>query len=141
MSALGVRMAAIIAALAAAYPARRVRGSFSDFNLLPKADLVSGVYTLVSAGEEDFTNVSGYVAKDGKQGLRLIGQIQLPEQKDKALAGAAIQEAEFVMIEEVKAFLNNLPETLCLLTLVRWAQSQQMEEPYGWIAAELEYVP
>jgi len=141
MSDLGTRMAAIAAALASAYPTRKVRRSLVDFNLLPKADLLAGVYTIYSGGEGDFTNVSQYVAQDGRQHIKLVGQIQLPENKDKAAAGVAIEEAEFTMIEEIKAFLRALPESLCLLELVSWTQSQQLEEPYGWILADLAYIP
>lgn len=141
MSAMGDRMAAIAAALAARYPARKVRRSLVDFNDLAAADLAAGVYTLVSTGESGFTNVAGYEAQDGRQGILLVGQIRVAETKDKAQAGLLVEEAEFVLIEEVKAFLRALPEALCLLTLENWRQSQQLEEPYGWIACQLEYVP
>lgn len=141
MSELGARMQALADALAAAYPARKVRRSFVDHNQLKDADVLAGVYTVISGGESGFTNVAGYNAKDGDQGVKLIGQIRLPENKDQDQAGKLVEEAEFTMIEEVKAFLGALPDTLCLLSLIEWAQSQQLEVPYGWIACRLEYHP
>ncbi len=141
MSALGARMDAIANGFAAAFPLRVVRRSFVDFNLLKKADLDKGVFTFTSTGEDDFTNVNGYMAKDGGQDIRLIGQVQIAENKNKDQAGQQIEEAEFLMVEDLKTFCGNVPEALCQLELVSWVQSQQIEEPYGWIAARLRYIP
>lgn len=137
MSELGDRMAAIVAAFAAMFPARKFRRSFLDFGDLPDADLVAGVYTLWSAGEDDLVNVSGYIAKDGHQQVRLTGQLRLEGKP----AGEEIEDAEFVMVEEVKAFLRALPPSLCAIEMTAWRQSEQIENPYGWIACQLEYVP
>lgn len=137
MSPLGTRMAAIAAALAAMYPARKVRRSFVDFAQLPEGDLRAGVYTLVSKGEHDFTSVSGYIAMDGTHDIVLLGQLVLQEKA----AGEEIEEAEFTMIEEVKAFCRNLPAALCSLQPTSFGQSQQMTRPYGWIGCDLVYVP
>lgn len=141
MSALGARLNAIAAALQAKYPARKVKRAYVDFNLRQAADLAAGIYTIVGMGEKNFTNVPGYAAKDAAQPIRLIGQIQLPESKDAEALALAVDEAEFTMAEEVKAFLDDLPEALSLLAAITWTQSHQIEAPYGWVAFELEYTP
>ena len=135
MSEIGDRMALIAAELAAKYPARKVRRAFVDFAELGDTELAAGVYTLLSAGEEDFTNIAGYVAQDGAQSIMLLGQVKLADDA----SGEAVEEAELTLVDEVKAFCREIPATLCLLSLLKWRQSMQVERPYGWIACDLGY--
>ncbi|MGH8764209.1 MAG: hypothetical protein ACRET8_00675 [Burkholderiales bacterium] len=140
MSELGTRMAAIASALQTRFPARKVRRSYVDFNLMKDADLVAGVYTVMSNGEDDLVSQAGYIAKDGKQKIRLLAQLRVQENKDTDEAGALIEEAELVMVDEVKEFFRNLPPELCLMVLSGWRQSTQVELPYGWVAFNVTYI-
>ncbi len=141
MSELSVRLNAIVAALAAMYPLRVATREYLDFALRAEADLLKGVYTLVSEGEDGYTNVAGYNAQDGVQHLMLYGQLALAPAANEEPTGVAIEDAELAMVDEVKAFCRGLPESLCQINLVAFRQSQQLEKPYGWIACVLEYRP
>lgn len=137
MSSRGDRMNALKAALLAAWPLRVVTREYKDFGNRVDADLLAGIYTLVSAGERDFTNVPGYNAKDGTHEILIHGQLRVAEDVD----GVGLEDAEFVMVDEIVALCGALPATLCQLDLVSYAQSQQLEHPYGWVSFALEYRP
>lgn len=134
MSPLKDRMNLIKATLAAQYPARVVTRSLLDFDMRDKAQLVSGIYTVTSLGESDYANYAGRAAMDGTHQMLLVGQFVLGE---KALA-EEIEDAEFVMAEEIKDFMRALPMGLCGLAMTGFRQSGQLERPYGWIAVDLE---
>jgi len=42
-----------------------------------------------------------------------------------------------VLIDEVKAFVRNLPPQLCMLNLESLAQSGQLDYPQGWVVFHL----
>lgn len=134
MSALADRMQLIKTTLAARYPARVVTRRLQDFGCRKADELKKGIYTLVSLGEGGYANLRDRPAMDGKHRMLLIGQLQLPEKND----GEAIEDAEFVMVEEVKAFLAALPPALACLEMKSFRQSGQTDHPYAWIACELE---
>lgn len=137
MSEMADRMNAIVAALAARVPDRVVTRELKDAADRTPEDLAAGVYTLISKSEAEYPNLRGREGMDGRHGIVLIGHIELPERSTPA----EVEDAEFVLIDEVKGFLQNLPASLCRINLVRIQQSAQTEHPYGWIAVELEYVP
>ena len=141
MSELNDRMIALKNALAAQYPARRVTRVFRPLEQIPDADLAAGVYSLVAGGEGEFTNVAGYSAKDGKQAIILVAQLKVAPINNAEADGEAVEAAELAIVDEVKAFCNALPATLCQLDLTGWGGSRQMDAPYGWVAFDLEYRP
>lgn len=136
MGDLTDRMALILAELGTRYPARIVSRSLKDFADQKEADLLAGIYTLISLGEGGYANYNGREAEDGKQRMKLVGQILLSEDADSS----AIEDAEFAMVEEIKVFVRDLPAALCTLVMKGYSQSGQLEAPYGWISIDLEYL-
>lgn len=134
MTALSTRMEMIKTQLATRYPLRIVTRSLKDHAQRHAADLKKGIYTLISHGEEGFTNLRERAAMDGRHRILLVGQFQLGEN----CAPVDIENAEFVMVEEIKEFLRDLPPDLACLEMTGYQQSAQLEAPYGWIAAQLE---
>ena len=134
MSVLSERMTLIADLLADAMPSRKVTRSFKDFEQRQPEELKAGVLTLISRGESDYANLRDRPAMDGRHQMTLIGQLQVNESSEKL----EIEEAEFDLVEELKAFMRNLPPTLACLELKNFRQSGQIEHPYGWIACELE---
>ena len=137
MSELGDRMEAIRAALAAMFPARVVTRKAVDPANQPREDMVKGIYTLIALGEEGFTNVAGYEAEDARQQILIVGDFVL----DEGQGGDAIENAEFAMRDEIKAFCKALPDSLCTLNLIAWAGSTQAAAPFGGAIFQLEYIP
>lgn len=136
MSEISDRMNLIKTTLAAALPARIVTRDLLDFSMREQADLEAGIYTLVSNGENGYQNLLGRLAMDGSQGILLVGQFQLVEDEPPS----AIEDAEHVMVDEIKNFVRTLPATLCRLKMNRYRQSQQIDAPYGWVSIDMEFV-
>ena len=131
---LAARMAALKTELVTAMPTRVVTRKLKDFADRPKADIAAGVFTLISKGERGYRNYNGREAMDGRHSMLLVGQIELGEDAD----GEAVEDAEFAMVEEVKAFVRALPAELCSLVMTGFQQSGQLDAPYGWVAITLE---
>lgn len=136
-STLETRLELIRTSLAAAAPTRTVTRDAKDPGQYPTEIIRAGVYTITSLGESDFTNNPGYIAQDGKQRILITGDIALADGQ----SGAKVEAAEFAMCDEIKNWLRNLPEGLCMLQLLRIATSGQSSGESGWIVAELEYIP
>lgn len=134
MSVLAERMALIKSTFAARVPSRVVTRSFKDFSMRSSADLKKGIYTLISVGEGRYQNLRERAAMDGRHRILLTGQIKLDEKSDEV----AVEDAEFAMVDEVKAFVRDLPPELACLDMTGFRQSGQIEHPYGWIAVDLE---
>lgn len=137
MSDLATRMNTMRDSLAALYPARVVSRDATDPAQMSNADLTRGVYTLISLAERDYTEAPGYKAQDGRQRILILGDFAIEENQP----GSKIEDTEFTMMEEIKAFARNLPDSLCSLSIKGIAQSGQTANPYGWIVVEAEYQP
>lgn len=135
MSNLSARMTLIKNTLAARYPARAVTRSFKDFPARKADDLKRGIYTLISYGESGYQNLRERAAMDGRHRMLLVGQFQLGEKA----ATEEVEDAEFAMVEEIKAFVRELPPALACLDMTGYRQSGQVDHPYGWIAVDLEF--
>jgi hypothetical protein len=133
MSTLSIAMEAIKAALAAKYPARVVTRDLLDFAQRAEADLTAGIYTVVSKDENDYTHTLGREASDGKHQIGLLCQIKVAE----GLPPSAAEDAEGVMIDEIKAFLRSRTLLTNTLRATGFRQSRQLESPYGWVAFDL----
>lgn len=131
---LPARMLAVKDGLAAALPARVVTRDLMDFADRPRADLLAGVFTLVSLGERGYRNYNGREAMDGTHRMLLVGQVELGENA----APSAIEDAELALVDDVKGFVRALPQGLCTLVMTGFRQSGQLETPYGWVAIDLE---
>jgi len=136
MSVLGDRMNLIKDTLAERFPTRLVTRSLKDFSLREDADLRRGIYTIVSNGEGEYQNLRYRAAMDGKHRMLLVGQFVLNEADEPEL----IEDAEFVMVEEIKAFARDLPPALACLEMKNFRQSAQVDAPFGWIGVDLEIV-
>ena len=136
MSELGDRMNLIKTTLATALPARIFTRDMMDFAGRKNSDLQAGIYTLVSNGESGYQNLLSRKAMDGSQKILLIGQIEMSEDSNPS----ALEDAEFVMVDEIKTFLRALPPALCQLQMTAFRQSGQIEHPRGWVAIDLEFV-
>lgn len=133
---LAARMELIKASLQAACPLREVTRDARDLGEISEEEFTKGVYSIASLGERNYVNNAGYIAKDGRQGITITGDFKLPANEPRS----KIEDAEFAMMAEIKAWLRNLPDELCMISLVRFSQSNQASAPHGWIVAELEYV-
>lgn len=133
MSALSDRMNAIQSALAAMYPARTVTRDLKDFAARPLGELQSGIYTVLSTSEGNYSHYLGGMTRDGEHRVLVVGQVAVAE----TAAPSMTEDAEGVMIDEIKAFTRDLPPELGSLTLTGWRQSQQLEHPYGWVAFDM----
>lgn len=125
---------ALRAGLQAAMPSRVVTRDFKDFAQRRKADLQAGVVTVIAQGEKGYANYLGRAAQLGTVGAILIGQLQVAEQDPPH----AVEDAEFVLAEEIKTFCINPGGALGGLVMTSFRQSGQMDHPFGWIAVELE---
>lgn len=137
MSELALRMEAIKAAFAAQVPQRVVTRDLLDPAQRSSGDLRNGVYTILSTEERDYTNIPGFNAQNGRQGILIVGDLLLAENDPPS----KVEDAEFAMRDEIVEFVRNLPQDLCVLNLLDIQQSGQFSHPYGWIVAKLEYVP
>ncbi|WP_374349633.1 hypothetical protein [Chitinimonas sp.] len=129
------RLEALKSALASALPARRVTRAWCDSNLRTHSELSAGIYTLIARRESEYADYPGREAQLGTLELALIGQIQLAEKA----SGLDVERAELAMLDEIKAFVGNLPAGLGNLALREAQQSGQIEAPYGWVAFRLDW--
>jgi len=135
VSEQGARLDLLTAALLAVAPTRLVTRSLRGLNEIEDRELDAGVFTIVSKGESDYANTPGREAQLGTGSLIIIGQLKVAENAD----GAELEEAEFLMVEELKALAqSNLAESIGGLTMLAYRQSAQLERPYGWLAADFE---
>lgn len=133
---IGERYAALLAALTAAMATRVVTDELTHLSERKSADLEKGVITLVSDTESGYRNTPGMKAVEGNHKVIVIGHLKVAETDSRA----AIQEKEFTLIEELKAFVRaGVPRMTINLQNVRG--SRQLEHPYGWIYAELTLGP
>jgi len=129
MSQYGVIIEAVATALSAAAPTRTVTRDLKDYSDYDDGVIRAGVYTLISQGimadESDIETLS----------LLLVGQILL----DESAAPSATEEAELLMIDEVRVFSQQIQG----LRIVRgrFRQSAQIDAPYGFISGTLQLGP
>ncbi len=135
MSELGDRIDALVALFQSVAPARVITRDLQDFAVRDDFDLLAGVFTFVTTGVTGYQNTPGLAAALGTAGLIIIGQIRVVEDA----AGEVLEEAEFLMMDDVKALANaDLPSNLGGFVVNSHTQSQQIEKPYGWIAVQCE---
>lgn len=134
MSELSDRMELLKTSLATAAPSRIVTRSLKDFGGRKQAELEAGIYTIISRRESEYSNYLGRMASFGKKGLLILGQVKVAENSEPVDS----EDAEGVMIDEIKAFVRDLPAGLGDMTLERVTQSAQLDHPYGWVVFELQ---
>lgn len=132
---LRAAMEALGASLAAACPGRYVSRSLVPLAQRTAEELEAGVLAVAALGERDFANYRGREADLGTLRVVIVGQIKVAEESPPYV----LEDAEFAMAEQVKAFLAApllAPLRQCVASGYR--QSGQLEHPYGWVAFECE---
>lgn len=132
-STLTVQMKALAAVLLAMYPTRIVSRELKDFTERGDDLLVQGVYTVVARSEGDYSHTMGREAHYGTLKIGLLGQIKVAEGSPMY----AVEDAEGVLIDEIKALMRSRTLAINSLKLVATRQSGQLEYPYGWVAFDL----
>lgn len=136
MSTLSVQMNALRDALAAMYPTRMVTRDLLDFAQRDDTELLAGIYTVVARNEGDYSHTMGREAYYGTLKIGVLGQIRVAEN----LTPSAVEDAEGLMIDEIKALVRSRTVAINSLQLVALRQSGQLEHPYGWVAFEMTMV-
>lgn len=136
MDNLDSLFANLAGALAAALPSRVISRNLLDFGQRADADLLLGVVTVVSAGEDSYAQHLGRIAEEGTVHALLVGQLRVAEANPPT--PEAVERAEFALMADLKAALRGAAIPGAAVLLQRFRQSQQLEYPYGWIAAELD---
>jgi len=130
-----VQVKALQTVLAVMYPDRVISRDLLDFADRPDQDLFKGIYTVVARREDGYTNTRGREAYYGTRRIGLLGQIKVAESSPPTPSVA--EDAEGVMIDEIKAMMRSRTLETNSLKLVACTQSGQLEYPYGWVAFEL----
>ena len=127
--------------LAAAVPANTVTRTYREFTQFTDAELVTGVYTVISGGVRGY----GYEATPqffdgpdqtalGQFHFSIVGQTRVSE----TATGEQIEAAEFALFAPLEAFadagIND--DTLKDLLLLDATFSQQLEAPYCWVKTD-----
>jgi hypothetical protein len=129
MSIIGAILESMKAALALAAPTRTVTRHLRDFAERSNSELAAGVFTLIHRGQPARDDDMEFLD------VLLVGQVLITE----ADTGDAIEEAELLMLEQVKCFVDNISGAQVRLGQVR--HSMQIEKPYGWISVQLRVGP
>lgn len=129
MSSIKPILDALRDALLACAPSRVVTRKLEGFAERNALELEVGIFTLISQGEPRIEQGSNILH------CLLVGQVLLHEESD----GEAIEEAELLMVDDVRRFMDGVQG--CQVRMTSWNQSQQVELPYGWITANLEVGP
>jgi hypothetical protein len=125
---------AIAASLAAALPNRSVQRSLIDPANESIEKLTAGVVCVVSEGGGSFANYRGREGDLGTLNARLVGFVQVPE---KSLP-EVIEKAELTLLGELLSWVSTAAVPgLDVMHPGDWAQSKQLEHPYGWLVLAL----
>ena len=137
MSALDNHNAAIdalVESLAAAMPERYVQRSLVVPGTVARKKLQAGLVCVVSQGGGQFVNLIGRAADLGTVNVGLVGFVAV---EDKSEA-AEVERAELTLLGEVLNWANTSPGAgLDVVEVLDWAQSQQLEHPFGWLVVKL----
>lgn len=122
--------------LAAALPTRVVQRSLPpDAVDLPREQLLAGVVCLVNEGGGDFASYYGREGELGEMDLSVACFLQVAEDTEPV----AIENAELAVLEELLAWCKGGPfDPAEDLTPKDWAQSKQLQHPYGWLILKLK---
>lgn len=137
MSDANAALEAIKASLAAAMPARTVQRSLPpDPMALARADLLAGVVCLVSEGGGDFANYLGREGQLGHLQASLVGFVQVEE----SATPVDVEQAELALLKDLLAWCSNHAPMADVSDVLPqdFAQSKQLEHPYGWLILKLD---
>lgn len=125
--------------LAEACPTRIVTREFLPYAGRVFEELEQGILTVTFRGEENWKTYRGRSAQLGVLSASLIGQLAVNE-SDAAVSRLTLEKAELAMAREVKQWLANeaWPGAVRDCVAQGYAQSGQMDYPYGWVVFNLE---
>lgn len=137
------RMTDLVTAIQTAAPTRVVTREYKDRAYIDPADLIAGVFTVISRGVKGFSNLPGRMASFGRHQVLVTGQMVIDEETlGRAATGPEVEAAEFAMVAELQATArSSLPESIGGLEMIEFAQSGQHERPHGWVAVKFEIGP
>ncbi len=131
-----LKLDAIETLLVAQMPTRNIKRSMQHFTEQDETELLSGIVTIVNAGESGFKNQLGMVAKEGTAAVWLIGHVKVAEDTPSQ----NIETAELALSKELKAAIRvGVPGIGFALERIEY--SRQLEHPYGWFVAFLNAGP
>ncbi|MCW8830665.1 MAG: hypothetical protein OQK32_03990, partial [Gammaproteobacteria bacterium] len=81
---------------------RHIKRALKHYSDQDNAELLAGILTIVSAGEADYKNQRGMVAKEGTGKILLVAHIKVAESDNSQ----DIEDAELAFFKEVKAALR-----------------------------------
>jgi hypothetical protein len=128
-SIIGLIIADVIIGIGLAAPGRIVTRTLRDFADRTEAELRQGVLTVISRGQPTVDPHNEHVD------LLIVGQALVDETAD----GAAREEIELLMAQEIKDFADNLYG--CNADVGPITQSAQLEAPYQWVSTKLALWP
>ena len=115
---------------------RLVKRDFLHFSNHPDGEMEQGVLMIISTGEGGYKKGLGMAAKEGTQGFVFIWHLKVEDTKEKS----AIEDFEFSVIEETKAFVRAGVAGM-QLELEQAIHSRQREHPLGWVVAYINAGP
>ncbi len=130
---------AIKDSLEAALPNRSVRRSLLlDPSSESNAVMNAGVICIVTEGGGQFANYRGREAQLGQLNARLVGFVKVAEKS----APEEVERAELALLTDLLGWLAapSVPG-LDVVYPGEWAQSKQLEHPYGWLTLSLIVKP
>ena len=129
---------AIKTSMAAAMPTRHVQRSLVDPANESVERLSAGVICVVSEGGGGFANYRGREGDLGNMTVRLVGFVQVAE---KSLP-ADVEAAELRLLGDLLTWIGQASVPgLDVFYPGDWAQSKQLEHPYGWLVLALDVKP
>jgi hypothetical protein len=128
-------LVAVKDSLAAALPLRHVQRSLADPANAPAEQLTAGLICLVSENGGKFANYRGREGDLGTLNARLVCFVQVPEASEPA----DIERAELALLGDLLTWVASAAVPgLDVMYPGDWAQSKQLEHPYGWLVLALE---
>lgn len=128
----------IEASLIAALPDRYVQRSLVDPLNADQSQLLAGLICLVCEGGGRFANYRGREGDLGQMDVRLVCFLKVQEGTD----AAEIERAELALLGDLLTWVGNTAVPgLDVICPGEWAQSKQLEHPYGWLVLSLEVKP
>lgn len=99
-------------------------------------ELLAGVVTVISLAESHFATWRGREAELGTLDVVLVGHLKVADNLDPV----AVEDAEFALAEEIKAWLSGgvFPAPVRQCVAKEFRQSGQTEPPFGFVTFRLE---
>lgn len=136
MSQIGDLLEALKVALALTYPAPYlVKRKLESFDEIGDAQLINGVWTIISTGIKDMSSPIHLEELEGNIQVLLLYQFKLTE----GSTGDQVEDVELAKLDEIRNFFSSQTGTLRCFDIADFNQSAQQETPYGWCLFHLNW--